>query len=90
MQPELTGPSWPLDHTGEYFLVIVYPDGTASVDGGHGTLEEVAKARKLHQRIFNKPGAEFRAIQVVAIPDEDVPINDEAAAMMASLVQKHS
>lgn len=87
MHTEITGPSWPLDHTGEYFLVLVYPDGRFSVDGGHSDLQEVATARDLHQRLFRKPGMEFRAVQVVAIPDEGGPINEEAAEACRSMIE---
>lgn len=81
-------PKWVLKQSGEYFLVVLYPDGAVEVDGGHSDIKGVITARKLYRRLFNKPGTEFIAIQIIDIPDIDVPINEGAADSMAKLLKK--
>lgn len=56
------------------------------VDGCHDSPEGVAKAKKLHTRIFGEEDG-WLMVEVHPIPDLDPPINEDAAASCAALVR---
>lgn len=55
------------------------------VDGSHDSPEGVAKAAKLMQRIFRDDGP-WLMVEIHAMPDIDVSINEEAAQAVGNLV----
>lgn len=85
---EIEIPTWFLEHVGEFFLVAVRSDGSAYLDGGHSDIEGIVRARKLLNGIFRRSHEDekYYAIQVVEIPDTDVPVNEEAMNLMGRLV----
>lgn len=84
---EIKVPSWIFDHPGELFLLTVDDEGNADPDGGHSEIEDIVRARKLMKGIFGtKYGDKFYAVQILEIPDMDVPVNDEAMNLMGKLV----
>jgi hypothetical protein len=62
------------------------PMAVELVDGCHGHPDGVAKAAKVHGRIFGDQGPWFM-VEIHALPDDDPSINEEAAAICARLIE---
>ena len=55
-----------------YWLLMVSPDGVCHLDGGHGDIDGVAKAKVLHESIMcikPPPGTRFFSIKVEEVPE---------------------
>jgi hypothetical protein len=76
----------------EYWLAQELPRAkglyrsVALIDGCHSSPDGVAQAKKLMQRIFGEEGTEYIMVTLDPVPDKDIPINEEAAAICAAAV----
>lgn len=69
-----------------YFLAEqTGPMSIRLVDGCHEAPEGVAKAAKLHGRIFGSTGP-WLMVEITPVPDIDVPINEDAAGTCRDLI----
>jgi hypothetical protein len=74
-----------------YWLAKLNPDQSIQeVDGCHSTPEGVAKAAKLHHRIFGAEDGWF-IVKIEPLPPwGNAEINEQSAAECAALVQNHA
>lgn len=84
-------PAWILNHPGEYYLLIIHPDGTTSADGGHASKAGVAKAKVLHESIaiIRPPaGSKYVMIKVDDVPEHKGRVNLNAIDMLNNAERK--
>jgi hypothetical protein len=75
-------------HDGHYLAEAVGPMSVRVVDGVHGTPADVARAAKLHRRIYGADDSRWRMLTVAPLPDLDPPIDEDAADAAAALARK--
>jgi hypothetical protein len=76
-----------------YWLAeTVGPMAMRLIDGCHDSPEGVAKAAKLHQRIFGVSAPSARGpwimVEISPVPDVDVAINEQAADECRALLNR--
>ena len=71
---------------GYYLGRATGPFSVELVDGTHDTPAGVVEAARLHERIFRKEATEWVLVQVTALPDLDVTIDEESADICRDLV----
>ncbi len=73
-----------------YFLAVFNGESLVTLDGDHSKIEGVAEAKKLMRALrLRNDGDEYVMLTISPVPDIDVPINEEAAAIVGASVERY-